>query len=171
MHAKFGLRVLLKWKICRPDSVVTSFITLTLMRYRISTLFAALTVFAIALSVTLVMRQPPHHVQLVIDHLKNLPQPCTAEQFDGHMPKCKYVVKSSWDWSDESLSLWKIRKPGQHYGESGYGAVGSTLYGMQTEYTKPDPLGQTFVSKVAVTKTVVKSMYDTGDVIWSWSAR
>ena len=32
MHAKSGLRVLLEWKIYRPDSVITAVITLRMVR-------------------------------------------------------------------------------------------------------------------------------------------
>ena len=48
MHAKSGLRVVLKWKICRPDSVIAAVIRLRLspMQFSIKSLLLLITIAA-----------------------------------------------------------------------------------------------------------------------------
>ena len=50
MHAKSGLRVFLKWKIYRPDSVIAAVITLKTMRISLTRMLIGIATFCVSLS-------------------------------------------------------------------------------------------------------------------------
>ena len=52
MHAKSGLRVVLKWKIYRPDSVIIAVIPLESMKFSLKQLLAVITLVGVALALT-----------------------------------------------------------------------------------------------------------------------
>ena len=119
MHAKSGLRVFLKWKIYRPDSVIAAVIPLNQMKYRIQTLFLLL--LAVAICVTVWQRYDAHAKRWAGYTAKSIPKAKWSKTSNAYRSasrngfKCleeldaKFVDFRYWDFANaQYCTCWRI---------------------------------------------------------------
>ena len=76
----------------RSGSVITAVIPLRLMRYRLSTLIAIVTLSAILAGGAARYYNRPSNVDLLIAHMDALPTPCTYSQFENLANKLSFQL-------------------------------------------------------------------------------
>jgi hypothetical protein len=140
------------------------------MRFRLSTLLAFVAIFGVATAGVLSFTSNPQHIRILIDHIAEIPSPCTAAQFDEAMEKCEIGVTPN--QGNDSLLIWHIdsglvglKQPNQQSGQQAKPRDG-VRYSLMTEYKTLNNSGERLVDVATILKTNLRTGAETR--VWAW---
>ena len=145
------------------------------MRYRISTALVLIAVIAVSISAFQRLNSLPRNLRILIEHLEEMPKPCSSVEFDDYIARCDVPVIPR--QGNDSLVFWSIgrAKPQSSAGGSpqqsgAQQAAGDVIYGMLTEHASDPQSDKSSISAVRVySRKLEMGAGPIEKILWSWN--